>query len=156
MKVDETLLRRCFVALFFNIHWVLCPSVAHNPILQPSLLHVLTSWYTSLARLHILIILCPQSPFPNPCLIFDFISISLCQELQFCSSLQCLLHLFIVLIFISVTSLYQQSLHPETVTTFCSDYCYTSLASAFRNKQGLVKPTTLASKSAEDQGEKVT
>ena len=126
--------------------------VAYSSIL----LHILTSCYSSLARLNILKLLCPQSTLPNPCLISHFISTPFCQELHFCSSLQYLLHVFIVLILISVTSLQQQSLHPEIVTTFSSDYYYIFLVSAFRDKQGLVKPTTLASKSAKDLREKVT
>lgn len=119
------LLRRCFVAVPFKICWVLCPSVAHNAILQTSLLHIVTSCYSSLARCRILIFLCLQSPLPNPCLIPGFISKPFCQELHFCSSLQCLLHVFIVLILISVTSLSQQPyiqrqrLHsPVTIITF--------------------------------------
>lgn len=125
-------------------------------ILQTSLLHMLTTCYSSLARLNILILLCPQSPLPNPCLISVFISMPFCQELHFCSSLQCLLHVFIVLIFISVTSLYQQSLHPEIVTIFSHYYYYISPVSAFRDKQGFVKPATLASKSAKGLREKVS
>lgn len=121
----------------FNIRWVLCSSVAHKSILQTSLLHILTSCYSSLARLNILILLCPQSPLPNPGLISGFISTPFCQELHFCSSLQRLQHVFIVLIFISVTSLYQQSLCPERVTTFSSDYYYISSVSAFKDKQKL-------------------
>lgn len=83
--------QRMLCSSIFNILWVLCPSVAHNSVLHTSLLHILTSCYSSHARLNILILLSPQSPLPNHCLISGFISMPFCQELHFCSSLQCLL-----------------------------------------------------------------